>query len=89
MRSVLRIMKANLHSLEFPANFTDLDFLRRTAVFNFRAFSHLRYISVPMHALQWHTVGRRVPRPADPRLIFPPTLELLRITGFRELTSPS
>jgi hypothetical protein len=77
MGEILTTLKEKLEVLEFPAGSEGMRFQRRSsAIFDFRSFKMLRYISVPMHALQWCWRGT-TPDPAD---VFPPTLELLRIS---------
>lgn len=70
---------SRLTVLEVPVDMTTLFFFRTSAVFDFRPFQHLREIGITMKALYFNNAMRRY-RSLDPREIFPPTLEILKIS---------
>lgn len=85
LNKVFNLLKDRLEVLEFPTNLEMFWFRRLTRTpFDFRSFPKLRYLSVPMAALHWCGASR-VP-PAKPERVFPPTLELLRISECNEYT---
>jgi hypothetical protein len=86
LNNVFDQLKPRLEILEFPTDFGSFTFGRLTRTpFDFRSFPSLKSLSVPMCSLHWcesfHTP------PADPKYIFPPTLELLRISECDEDTT--
>jgi hypothetical protein len=68
-----------LEILEVPADMSRLYFHRTPTILDFRRFASLKEVGITMKALWWHPSLTRNPRP-DPREVFPPTLELLRIS---------
>jgi hypothetical protein len=68
-----------LEILEVPADMSRLYFHRTPTILDFRRFASLKEVGITMKALWWHPSLTRNP-PPDPREVFPPTLELLRIS---------
>ena len=79
LASALATVVPRLELLEIPADLTGMYFgLQKNTLFDLRRLTHLREVGISMKATQGHRMNSR--GPADPRVLFPPTLEVLRIS---------
>jgi hypothetical protein len=80
LAGALAHLSPRLQLLEAPAEMATLFFFHAATVFDFRPFQQLKEVDITMEAL-WHSAGlRRHHQLPDPRKVFPPTLEVLRIS---------
>ncbi|KAF2822853.1 hypothetical protein CC86DRAFT_385050 [Ophiobolus disseminans] len=85
LNSVLATLLPKLEVLDVPADMSSLWFSSRAAtIFDFRGFQSLRKVGITMKALWW--CPRMYRSPPDPRELFPPTLEVLKISEATEYT---
>jgi hypothetical protein len=78
----------HLTVLEIPTDMTALLFSHSmTTLFDFRRFQNLKEVNLTMKAIQNHEFTRLATPPADPREMFPKTLEILRISEATHITA--
>ncbi|KAF2677480.1 hypothetical protein K458DRAFT_243937, partial [Lentithecium fluviatile CBS 122367] len=80
---VARALQGKLEILEFPTDLAHMAFLVRSRMpFDFRPFAHLKQLSLSMSTLKY--TQHALVAPIGPEYVFPPTLELLRISEATE-----
>lgn len=86
LKDVLDTLAPRLRVLEVPTDMSSLWFSHRTGtVWDFRRFENLKDVGLTMRALWWSP--RRGRTPPDPREVFGPRVEVLRITEATLFTS--
>jgi hypothetical protein len=80
MSCALDLLLPRLVVLEVPADMSSVRIsMHATTVFNFHKFNNLKEVGITMQALWLRPSGRRI-TPPDAREIFPPSLEVLKIS---------
>jgi hypothetical protein len=80
MNCALDLLLPRLVVLEVPADMSSVhDSMYATTLFNFHKFNSLKEVGITMMALWLRPSARRI-TPPDPREIFPPSLEVLKIS---------
>jgi hypothetical protein len=88
LNGALTTILTRLTVLEVPSDMTALLLNRNMdTLFDFRRFENLKEVSLTMKAIQRHGILRQRTPPADPREIFPKTLEILRISEATHITA--
>jgi hypothetical protein len=84
--SAMSLLLTRLEVLDLPADMSCMLFVHINTVFDFRRFENLKEIGISMRPLWWWP-GLRGNRFLDPRELFPPSLEVLKVSEATWATS--